>query len=96
VSRCPDDPQWRPTPERENPLLCWDLEGRPLGPSPPPLAVAGLAGRKENGPTLPLYDVYKVKPMYPSGDHGRGHRLALQNRAAVDLELKTPVNRCGM
>ena len=56
-------------------MLCWDLKGRPLGPSSPPLAVAGLAGRKENGPTLPLYHVYYIKPMYPSGGHD--HRSLL-------------------
>ena len=54
------------------------------------MAVAGLAGRKENGPTLTIYDVYYIKPMLPSGDHGRGPRLAPglhgvrgENRAAA-------------
>ena len=39
-------------------------------------AVADLAGRKENGLTLSLTNDYNIKPMYPSGEHGRGHRLA--------------------
>ena len=28
-------------------------------------------------------DDYYIKSICPSGDHGRGHRLALQNRAAA-------------
>ena len=56
---------------------------------PPAMAVAGLAGRKENGPTLTIYDVYYIKSMFPSGGHGRGPRLALQNRTAVRPSLDT-------
>ena len=52
-------------------------EGRPSGPSPPPRAVAGpTRGRKTNGYALPISDVYYVKPIYPSGDRGRGSLLA--------------------
>ena len=42
--------------------------------------------------TLPVSDDYYIKPICPSGGHDRGHRLALQNRAAarnVPLTLKT-------
>ena len=31
----------------------------------------------------PTADDYYIKPICPSGGHGRGHRLALQNRAAA-------------
>ena len=44
---------------------------------PPDMSVEGLLGRKENGLTLTIYDVYYTKPMFPPGGHGRGPRLAL-------------------
>ncbi len=50
--------------------------GRPLRPSPPPRAVAGLAGRKENGLTLLIDRVTYIKPISPSGDDGRGYLFA--------------------
>ena len=33
--------------------------------------------------TLPISDDYYIKSICPSGGHGRGHRLALQKRAAA-------------
>ena len=33
--------------------------------------------------SVSLSSAYYVKPICPSGGHGRGHRLALQNRAAA-------------
>ena len=37
----------------------------------------------KEGPTPPISDDYYIKSICPSGGHGRGHRLALQNRAAA-------------
>ena len=37
----------------------------------------------KEGPTPPISDDYYTKSICPSGGHGRGHRLALQNRAAA-------------
>ena len=57
-------------------MLCSGPRWETARALPPASAVAGLAGRKEHGPTLPIYDVYYVKPMYPPGGHGRGSLLA--------------------
>ena len=56
-------------------MLCSTSKGVCSGP-PPRLAVGGLARRKEHGLTLTLTDVYYVKPMCPSGEHGRGYHPA--------------------
>ena len=53
-------------------MLCSGPRWETARALPPASAVEGLAGRKEHGPTLPIYDVYYVKPMYPPGGHGRG------------------------
>ena len=49
-----------------------------VGSDPPPrLAVEGLAGRKENGLTLPIHHVYYIKSIRPrKGEHGRAPRRA--------------------
>jgi len=69
----------RPTsgsrPQRAVTMLCSTSKGVCSGP-PPRLAVGGLARRKEHGLTLTLPDVYYVKPMCPSGEHGRGYHPA--------------------
>ena len=47
------------------------------------LCVAALRPPPKEGPTLPISDDYYIKSICPSGGHGRGHRLALQNRPAA-------------
>ena len=47
------------------------------------VCVAAVRPPPEEGPTLPISDDYYIKSICPSGGHGRGHRLALQNRAAA-------------
>ena len=48
-----------------------------------------LSAPEEEGPTHPLPDDYYIittnyiKSICPSGGHGRGHRPAIQNRAAA-------------
>ena len=59
-------------------LLCFviDLEGRLAGPSPPPSGRGPGCSRKTNGHPLSIHHVYYIKPMNPSGEHGRGPLLA--------------------
>ena len=49
------------------------------------LRVVRLPGAPPEGRayTEPTTDGTYIKPICPSGGHGRGHRLALQNRAAA-------------
>ena len=42
-----------------------------------------ITAASKEGDLHPSADDYYVKPISPSGGHGRGHRLALQNRAAA-------------
>ena len=63
-------------------MLGSDLTGERSGP-PPRLAVEGQSSG--HGPMLSISDVTYVKSMCET--HGRGPRLALQNRAAA---LTTP------
>ena len=57
MSPCPDDPQWKLTPEGAT-VQCPTAprEGVCSGPPPRP-AVEDLAGRKENELTLPIIHV---------------------------------------
>ena len=71
--------QWKPTPESDTGCCALDLDGRPAGPSSPHCGRGPDCGRKKNGCPLPIhlcYRVYDIKPMYPSGGHGRGSLLA--------------------
>ena len=78
-------PQWKPTPEGV-PVLCpCALSEADRSDLPPRLAVAGPAGRKENGLTLLLADVYYIKSIRPPGEHGRAYLRAQQNRTHNDL-----------
>ena len=51
----------------------------------------------KEGLTLPIYDDYYLKSICPPGGHGRGHRLALQNRAAArhHCQRKKKAQGCG-
>ena len=57
-------PQCKPTPESATRCCALDLKGRPVRPSSPPSAVAGLTVVvRKNGRPLPISDVYYIKPM---------------------------------
>ena len=86
--------QWKPTPESDTGCCALDLDGRPAGPSSPHCGRGPDCGRKKNGCPLLIYHVYYIKPMYPSGGHGRGSLLALQNRTAVRTSLALALARC--
>ena len=47
------------------------------------LSISQIYYIPKEGPTLPLSDDYYIKSICPSGGHGRGHRPAIQNRAAA-------------
>ena len=55
-----------------------------------------FATHPKEEPTLSTTDGTYIKPSCPSGGHGRGHRLAIQNRAAarnVPLTVNSPHRR---
>ena len=82
MSPCPDDPPVQADP-RELTRCCALGLVRETERIPLPRLVRSrdplrwyFGGRKKCGHALSISDVYKKKPMYPSGDHGRGSLLA--------------------
>ena len=77
MSPCPEDPPVEADPSGDSGCCAPTSWVSARVPLPPAFGGRGpAAGRKENGPTLSPTNDYNIKPMYPSGEHGRGHRLA--------------------